>query len=123
MYNNIYNDDLKRLQTIIDNFTLTEPLSNKEKDDIKETMNELMHQFINDNITRMSNPNFETYLEDYVMENIEKQLIFSNLFPEDIFKETITPILEIIYKDAYQLYFKQIMPKRCSGNTFIAIEI
>ena len=119
MYNNIYNDDLKRLQTIIDNFTLTEPLSNKEKDDIKETMNELMHQFINDNITRMSNPNFETYLEDYVMENIEKQLIFSNLFPEDMFKETIMPILEIIYKDAYQLYFKQIMPKRCSGNTFI----
>ena len=119
MYNDILVKDLHNLQNIIDDFTLREPINDNEKEDIQETMNELMHIFIEEHIDLMSNPHFETYLEEYVIENVEKFLVYSDLFDDTTIDEIIKPILEDIYKSAYTIYFKSILPKRSCGPTFI----
>ena len=99
MYNDILFKDLHNLRNIINDFTLREPINDEEKEDIQETMNELMHIYIEENIDLMSNPHFESYLEEYVIENVEKFIIYSDLFDDTTIDEIIKPILEDIYKN------------------------
>jgi putative phage-type endonuclease len=115
----VYLNDLSELRNIIDEFEIDELINESEKEELKESMNEIMDIFIHENLLFMSNPNFDEYLKEYTIDNIKKFLIYSELFCEEIMEESINFIIDDIYESAYLLYFKNIIPKRCCGPSFI----
>lgn len=116
--------DLADLQNIMSEMFIDENnaydiLNSLEKEDLRETMNELMDIFIHENLLLMSNPNFNDFLEEYVISSSYKFLVYSELFTKETMEDDLIDILHDIYEEAFSIYFKNIIPKRCCGPTFI----
>ena len=116
----MYFDDLENLNDILDKIE-PEPekniLDEENKLELIESALHIMENYINDNPTAISEPDFDDVFTEYVKEVIFNQLDF--LFNDDTSNEKIEEELESIIDESMDLFYDFFMPERSFSSTFL----
>jgi putative phage-type endonuclease len=92
----VYNTDLQPLINIIDNFDLPEPITSQDLDDIRESIQLIIENYMQDNFLEYRCENFPILLYAHIYKVLENIELVSDINVEDFINEGIYLYMNLI---------------------------